>query len=75
MCLSCELRRVPLAAVLIAVGSLLLAIAAGMVWAPAGVGVAGGLALFFGIDASRDEIVPQAREREAAGRLRAVGDS
>jgi hypothetical protein len=67
---------VPVAAVLIAVGSLLLAVAAGLALGPAaGLAVAGGLALWFGIDASKDVLPQQSRGTESGGHLRAVGDS
>jgi hypothetical protein len=66
-----EIHRLPLAVILIGVGSLLLAIAAGMVWVPAGVAVAGALSLWFGIDASRDVI---AASREAP-ELRVVSEA
>jgi hypothetical protein len=72
-----------MAAVLILIGSLLLTAAAGLgagiaLGAPAGVAagmaVAGGLSLWFGVDAARDVLPAETKEMEPGGRLRAVGD-
>lgn len=64
-----------MAAVLIVAGVLLVSAGAGLIYLPAGLIVAGGLALWFGIDATRD-VLPQSSTSEegARERLRAVGD-
>lgn len=64
-----------MAAVLIVAGVLLVSAGAGLIYLPAGLIVAGGLALGFGVDAARD-VLPQTATREegARERLRAVGD-
>jgi hypothetical protein len=72
-----------MAAVLILVGSLLLSAAAGLgagvalgaqAGTAAGMAVAGALALWFGIDATRDVLSAEIKGAEAGGLLRAVGD-
>lgn len=63
-----------MAAVLIIAGALLVAAGAGLIYVPAGLIVAGLLALWFGVDATRDVLPGRAKEAEAGGHLRAVGE-
>jgi hypothetical protein len=72
-----------MAAVLIIAGALLVSVAAGLACGAAlgpafglaaGMGVAGVLALWFGIDATRDVLPDRVKEAGAGGQLRAVGD-